>query len=201
MFRSFSQAELARGPQVTLGYAFMEDPSDASSPSKTGGALDSVPSALMALPAPGTLSHIRGECYIDGLLQGSSETPIGYFACTMGRHSLYILFNPLDALLRPMLEAQRDARCARFTVIDHAQNAVRSASRVPAHELALRATAGRPAVDGQTWLSRAQDHATFMPHVGKMGEPALGRSKWHHVYFLMPNAEHVLANVQPMGSA
>jgi len=168
---------------------------------RKGDATDNVPAVFMALPEPHTMSQSHGDKYLDGLLQGSSDVPIGFFAFALGRHSLYVLYNPLDELLRPKLKMQRDARCSRFGVIDHAQNFAHNITRAPAHELALRVTSGRAAVDFQTWFNRAEDYAEAMPHICKRGEPTLGKSKWHHVYYLLPSIDHMREKCMAAGLA
>lgn len=158
---------------------------------------------------PGVLLGVEGtfepagddDVFLDGLLHGSSATPVGYFAMTLAGHSFYVMFNPLDPEMRGALEQQNDANWLCVAIVAQDMQVARCATRVPVHRVALQETKHRAPVNTMDWLRAAERSAVLMPTLCAIGQPALAHSSTHQVYFLVTSQAEILKHIKAGGEA
>ena len=168
-------------PEVTTHFALMTDLHRVFSRCR-----DDVPGMLLTFNH--RLELTRDEGQHGGLLHGSSPTPLGLYAFTVGRHAFYLLLNPLDQHLRPMMEAQRDACVLPCLVSDSKGDFLNMSPGIAAHRVALEDTAGRAPVESSEWLKVAENTVPLLPMLCQGAHKRFRQVKWHHAYFVLPDA-------------
>jgi hypothetical protein len=127
------------------------------------------------------------------LLMGSSPTPLAILTLMLDRHAFYLVANPLDAVLRPLMEKQRAAEMVPTLLVLPNEKFVRSVPAIRAWDTALVDTEGREFGSPTEWLEIAELFAPMLPGILGTNSPDIRRSKWHHVYFVVPDdAAHPL---------
>lgn len=182
---SFSLPAAARSqlPEVTTHFVLMTNLSRT-----VPSCRDDVPGLLLSFGHRLKLEPTHAGQH-GGLLHGSSPVPLGFYAITIGRHAFYFLFNPLDEQLRPMMVAQRDASLLPCLVSDSEGQFINLAQKIQAHRMTLEDTEGRDFVAADEWLKVAEDTAPVMPLICGMANKQFAKAKWHHAYFVVPDAQ------------
>jgi len=174
-----------RFPSTTTAFAMLTDLS-CIVPVAEGDVYESVPGVVLPF-GRGLDLPSSGLTYLDGWSFGSSSTPVCYQSMVAGRHAFYVLFNPLDALLRPLMQQQFEARWAPVLVSLAEKTFLRAAFNFPAHNIALKGTEGRAPNDPVEWLKFAREVALTVPFACGNHEPVFSKAKWHHVFFVVPD--------------
>jgi hypothetical protein len=141
------------------------------------------------------------DVFLDGLLHGSSATPVAYVAFSMAGQSFYLLFNPLDPEMRQAMTKQNESRRFSLAVMAPDGQGACCTTEVPVHQLALDKTANRPPVDNGEWVRVARESAVVIPTLCAIGQPALGLSGTHQVFLLVANPGEVLESIRAGGRA
>ena len=188
---------LADAPRVSTTFALLADLEELLP--RASWDVRGVPGVLLG--ADGDFPSTSDDVFLDGILHGSSPTPVGYFALALGGHSFYVMFNPLDPSVRRALEQQSEASWLCVAVVARDMQVVRTVTRVPVHSVALRDTANRAPVSTKEWLRTAEKSAAMLPTLCAMGAPALAKSATHHAYFLVSTQAEILEHINTGGRA
>ena len=179
-------AAFAKDASLTTHFALMTDLTRVL-PAPAEHAASQVPGILFNFDRD--IKDLSETSVFGTLLQGSSPTPFAVVALAYERHAFYLVANPLDEVLRPMLEQQRKAKRLPNMLVLPNEKFVRAAPEVVAWNVALNDTEGRKPNDPKKWLSSAQDFSPLLPLLLGGVHAPIRRSKWHHVYFVVPDEQ------------